>query len=477
MGVTMLGTVVTSAIIARSLGPSNMGTYSYLLWITGILVALCHFGLPTALTKFVAEALGEGKTADARVVARRILIVQAAIAVGLSITGKYVLSNTSHGGTTLATLAVLLVLPMAMQQSLIALITGAQAFSTLAICSTAGSTIQAMLILAAWWSGGTVERFMLALLVSNVVIAVIYGAAAYASLLKTETQPITGAALNARAIFRFAGPVAYLVLLDMVVWQRSEVFFLRRAALMQEIAFYSLAYIIVNRLAEVLTSATSTLLPMQAQNAFRRENLAKVQTKALCTLQMFLLPICAIAVVVAKPATIAIYGESYVRVAQIIPVLLFSLFAASFSDVAIPTIYTLNKQRALLIPLSATAILNLALAYVLVPKWGAMGAALANSSAQVLESCFLIAISFHLLDVAMPWNKLRRIYLAATVAFTPAILLASNGAPFSVTAAGLGMGCLLYVALLFWQQQIEPSDWALLTSALNITRTSDARIA
>jgi O-antigen/teichoic acid export membrane protein len=476
MGVTMSATVITSAIVARSLGPSNMGTYSYLLWITGVLVALCHFGLPTALTKFVAEALGRRSKTEARLVARRILVVQAGIAVGLTLVGQYLLSHTSQGSTTVATLAVLLVLPMAMQQALIGLITGAQAFSTLAICSTAGSTIQTMLILAAWWSGGTVERFMLALLTSNVVIALIYGAAAYVSVLKPEAEAMRDEPLNAAAIFRFAGPVTYLVLLDMVVWQRSEVFFLRRAALMQEIAFYSVAYIIANRLAEVLTSATSTLLPMQAHNAMRRENLAKLQTEALCTLQMFLLPICAIALILVKPATIALYGESYARVAQILPVLLFSLFAASFTDVGIATIYALNKQRSVLIPLSATAILNLGLAYILVPKWGAVGAALANSTAQVLEGFFLIAVSFHLLDAALPWSKLRRIYLAAAIAFAPASLLALKGAPATAIAAGVASGCALYVAVLFWQQEIEPSDWALLKAALNITRTSNAPI-
>jgi len=48
--------------------------------------------------------------------------------------------------------------------------------------------------------------------------------------------------------------------MDMIVWQRSEIFFLPLLCV-QEIAFYSLALLIINRLSEILVSATSTLLP------------------------------------------------------------------------------------------------------------------------------------------------------------------------------------------------------------------------
>ena len=51
---------VTSSIIARMLGPGDMGAYGYVTWLVGTLAIAANIGLPMAITKYVSEFMGGG---------------------------------------------------------------------------------------------------------------------------------------------------------------------------------------------------------------------------------------------------------------------------------------------------------------------------------------------------------------------------------------------------------------------------------
>ena len=475
--ITTLAALVSSAVVARALGPSSMGLYSYALWVTGIVVALCHFGLPTAATKFIAEFMGKKNGQQARLVARKVLAAQGLIAMVMSISAALVLRHSLLKTSGLWVLAVLLVLPLVLQQTLVGILFGAQAFGRIAVCSSVTSLIQTGLVLVAWRLGGSVRQFLIALLIANIVSAVMYWVAISGAMPRVDNEQRSQSVPDTRVILRFAGPVAYFVLLDMVVWQRSEVYFLKQSFLWQEIAFYSISYLLVNRLTELLTSATSTLLPIQAfDSASGPIGVGRTHTRALCALQMAVLPMCAITSILAKPVILAIYGAAYSRVVQIILILLLSPIAITLTHVGIATVYALNKQRAIILPVTATAVVNLLLAYKLVPRWGAMGAAAANSTAQLAEGLFLILFSSHLLGARVPWNRLSRIYAAAVLTFSPAAILSANGSSIVIVVSVLTLGGAAYLALLVWQQEIQAREWKAIVAAVSIGRRSHVAI-
>src|SRR5271167_1640057 len=89
------GTIFTSAIIARTLGPGNMGVYGYAMWLVGTLGVLANIGLPAAITKYVSEFIGRGDTATAARLGKRLLLTQLAVAAGVSgLTACFVLLKT-----------------------------------------------------------------------------------------------------------------------------------------------------------------------------------------------------------------------------------------------------------------------------------------------------------------------------------------------------------------------------------------------
>jgi hypothetical protein len=51
--------LITSALIARGLGPDDFGSYAYVIWLTGLLIMLGNNGLAISGIRFVSESHGE----------------------------------------------------------------------------------------------------------------------------------------------------------------------------------------------------------------------------------------------------------------------------------------------------------------------------------------------------------------------------------------------------------------------------------
>src|SRR5450755_1031794 len=50
--------IITNAVIARGLSPSDFGRYAYVIYMSGVLVIISNNGLTTSGIRFVAEMLG-----------------------------------------------------------------------------------------------------------------------------------------------------------------------------------------------------------------------------------------------------------------------------------------------------------------------------------------------------------------------------------------------------------------------------------
>ena len=82
--VTTLFGLCISILMARALGPTALGHYSYWFWVVGILPGLFGFGLWPAALKFSAELLGRDQPGLARAVVLALARVQGAVSVTLA---------------------------------------------------------------------------------------------------------------------------------------------------------------------------------------------------------------------------------------------------------------------------------------------------------------------------------------------------------------------------------------------------------
>lgn len=87
-------------------------------------------------------------------------------------------------------------------------------------------------------------------------------------------------------------------------------------------------------------------------------------------------PMFAVAFAAAEPLTVLLYGERYAEAAPILSILALGMFADSTLGFNAPTLRVVGKVRWLLVVNITAAAVNVGLNVLLIPRWGALGAAI-----------------------------------------------------------------------------------------------------
>ena len=425
--ITMGSTVCTSAIIARMLGPANMGVYGYAMWIVGTLGILANLGLPGALTKYIAEYVGSGDLATAKRVGKGLLVTQAIIAAGVagllaSLTFFRVPYHEIIG------VAALLLFAQALQQSLNSALAGIQRFDRLALISVyVGIISVASVGIAALLHAGVVGMLWatFAGVVATIVLFYRDVRRFLLQLPQTSSRPIDESHDPFRRIRKFSLTVSYILLIDAIVWQRSEILFLKTYSTVAQIGFYTIAYSMASKLSDITGTFSTTLMPLYSETYGRNglRDIGSVFTNAAKYLQILMVPICLVGVAVSKPVIQLIYGSQFLSVALPLQILLLSLPLTCIGVVISPLLYGVDKQSFIAKYGTAVAVLNLALDLILIPKHAAVGAAIANSTAQIAGVLGGAIYVVRVIGVAFPWKSTGKIYAAAAIAATPVFYL------------------------------------------------------
>jgi O-antigen/teichoic acid export membrane protein len=387
LAISMGATLCTSAIIARRLGPANMGVYGYAMWIVGTLGILANIGLPNALTKYIAEYMGSGDVGTAVRVGKRLLLTQLGVAAGVSVlTACFMLLKSPY--RSIIGLAAIMLFVQALQQSLGAALAGIQRFDRLAMISLyVGLVSVASVGMAALLHAGVMGMLWATLIGLGVSIGLYYRDInkLLLSLPVPPSQPLPATSDPFRRIRKFSITVSYILLVDAIVWQRSEVLFLKGYSTVAQIAFYTLAYSIASKLSEIASTFSTTLMPLYSESYGRHglRDIGLVFINALKYLQMLMVPLCLVGVAVARPLAQLIYGPQFLAVALPLQLLLVALSVTSIGVVISPLLYGVDKQSFIAKYGTVVAVLNLALDLLLIPKYAAVGAAAANSIAQI----------------------------------------------------------------------------------------------
>jgi O-antigen/teichoic acid export membrane protein len=470
LAIGIISTVCTSAILARTLGPGNMGIYGYAMWLVGTLGILANIGLPSALTKFVSEYMGRGDGAMAAHLGKRLLLTQLLVALLVSaVTACFVLLKTPYRNVIV--LAAIMVLLQALQQGLVAALAGVQKFDKIAMVTLYVSLAQVASIGVAALLHSGVLGMLWATLIGLAVGAWLSYRAVDRLLLKLETQPASLAPemsdLYSR-IRKFSLTISYVLLLDTIVWQRSEVLFLKWYSTLAEIAFYTLAYSIVSKMNDVASVFAGTLLPLYSES-YGRSGLGEVGfffRNSLKYLQMGMVPLCALGFVVAKPLVLLLYGVKFLPLVVPLQVLVVSLAVTSIGGVNSPLLLGIGKQGFIAKFGTCVAVLNLTLDFSLIPHYGALGAAVANCAAQIVGAVGGTFYVISYVKAKFPWRSTATIYVAAAIAAAPVYYCFARpqlGIP--IEAGSVVIGALLYIGLLVVAGELEKSDWGVLRGA------------
>lgn len=423
-------------MIARLLGPEGMGNYSYAVWVSALLLSAAHGGVPTAMTRYIAETLARRRWYALKRVFARLLVWQIAVVLVVCLTALLILRLTHPERPVLYLIAIAIVLPQVLHQAVTGAMTGLQRFDRIATVSVISATLNVgAVVIAASLRCGPAGVLLFVCLATS--LSVIFGLLLLNSTFRGmssdsqnwETKEFESYRSLELRVRWFSVTVWYLVLLDLVVWDRSEVFFLKRYSHISQVAIYSIAFTLVSKMWEAASSVTSNLAPLAADAIGKSdsEGVGRLYYRAVRYIHALLFPICIFGVGVCRPAVVLLYGRQYLSIVPVLQILLIVPVLLSLTEAGVAIVYAFERQGFLALAVTPTALLNIALAWLMVPRYGAIGAALASTAAQLVEAGVMIWLATRISRSAPRLSSVLRVWVLAVAAAVPAAVSSIKG--------------------------------------------------
>jgi O-antigen/teichoic acid export membrane protein len=455
--------------VARTYGPSKLGSYVYYLWVATTLTGLCFLGLFSAVRKYLADYAGRKEPRIFRAVLRVCVSVELFVLTAVSLAGLLWINLTAASDERVFGSVILLsILPSGATAMATAVNESVQEIRpnvVASICS--GLLYTATMLLAVLLDLGLVG-LAAAYLSSRVcdclvrwrltwtrlpgyVLAIGDGPAALDGKPKLPEGLV-------REIAIFVGESSILALLTMVVWNRSETFFLKRYSAIEEVAYFSVAFGLSVMPAGIVgpfsRAAGASVYAERGREAKAGVRVALAYWRYLAFLIM---PTCLGLAVMSGPLLRVLYGAKYIDAA---PVLMLAAGMSMFAPLAAPAttlITAAGGQRILVKAGLVAAAITLLLDYFLVRAHAAIGGALANGLGQALCAVITIVIARRY-AFAIPGVFFIRV-TAAAFGMAAVVWTVIQALPDLVgIVLGPAVGAVVYCALLRALQVLDETD-------------------
>ena len=464
--IRLLVALLSSAAIvvaARSLGPFNTGAYSYALWVVATIVAVGALSFPDATVKYVSEFLGAGNEDRARQVARRLVSIQFVTVVTIAVGSCAVrLTLFRDVSWTLWLLGSIIAIAMTVDNATGAVLEGVRRFDQTAYASLAGAIAQVTgIVLSAVLHWGLTG--MLGGVAAGTLVSMGFRLHASRRLLLGSfaiVRPDKYDPLGPR-IRSFSFTASLILIISILLWQRSEFFVVQRFLGYAEIGFYAIAYGIAVKVIQIGDALTHPLMPFFSNFYGERgaESLAGHLPDFFKYVTMIMAPISLAGFVLAAPAIQILFGERFLPAAPALRLLLLGAPASACAVVVLVFLYAVDKTGAIAIGSACLVGVKLVLAVTLIPRYAIVGAALTNVVPQVCALAIGLPYIAGLVKARIPLSAALRVYVLAVLAFVPAIVSAWLHASVWMSLMFAGLGGLAYGTLLLRTGQLRTSDW------------------
>lgn len=468
---TFLTGLILSVLIARFLGPENTGIYNYFIWLINVFVLIAGLGGGTTIIKYVAGFLSKNELGKTSYFLRRLFLFQFFLAIILT-TALLVFNNLfgffAPGISNYFFIALLAFFPYLWVTSSLSILQGSQKYKTIAKINIFVNALMICSIFAVLILNGNVFNLLLTHLAIYLVSSVIYFFITKKYFLKKSNKL---SSVKSKEILSYGGSIYLITILDAVVWQKSEIFFLGFFSHSREIAFYSIAYGLANMVILVIANSfNSVLVPIFSQLKVRGENL-KIQAGYFRTtklLSIIMIPIAAGLFILSPVIISLVYGPSYLASSLIFSILIIPITLAAIAGSGSALIYSLNKLWFIIrwgIPL---AILNITLDFLLIPLYGGIGAALANAITQILGLSIGTFYIIRLLKMPFPAPTFFKALVASAIMVIFLILLSSlNLNVFVYLSLSVVFGAIIYLITIINLKTFDKTDFLMLKSMDN----------
>jgi O-antigen/teichoic acid export membrane protein len=445
--------IVGSILVVNSLTPEAYGEFGYYLWLFGIVGTLGTLSLPNAITKITSELRGAGRSHEAISLTFWVLLT---VTVLNALLAACLILGSFRGGSEeawfLVAIAVALI-PNGAAAVCRSFLWGKQRYRDVSAVVSGTSIAQLGFIVIAWQNEWSTLGFVIATVLGTVaqsIVLFLLLIRRYQSRLKIPARPQS---TLWRHYVGFAGPFALALIIEVIIWQRSEIFFLERYGQLDQAGYYNLAYTFYGMLLTLGWAAVTGFYPAISHDfgSADWERIAYRFRQGALIAMVFAAPIALGGWVTAGPLITLFYGAKMQPAILVTRVLFLGLLPGTLAAMmgltlsAVGGIWVHVKLGVLL------SAVNIALDLTLIPRWGAVGGAIANLAVQAAYSILLIVVLRKSYRLELPWRLFAKVGAIAvmTTLFLPWLL--------SVYSLGLGgltvvivLAAVFYLALLCW---------------------------
>ncbi len=431
--------LLASIAVARYLGPTKLGYYSYINFFVSVVTRTSGAGLSGATRKYMAEFLAQEQPGKARAVyhlAYRYQLLGAVLLTVVGLLAVWLLGDPSY--RLVASLLILSIIP--------GLMSWVPAQANNAFEDAAKNTKSAFGYLIAYvvvigltlYFHWDLVGIASATLVGRTVEVLLRTGPLHARLRAMPLEPLEeGTIADLR---RFCLEAIGTQMLMTIVWDRSEMLFLKHYSTLEQISFYSISFTLAGNLLvvpRILTGATGITLMVEAlRDPTRVDSIVRNSCRYLL---LFVFPIYLGAAAIAGQAIRVAYTSRYAAAGPVLMISAILAMPRAFQEIPEVLMRASDRQRQLFAMIAVTGVLNLLLDWTLIPRFGAVGAAWGNGLSQAFGICAFWYKARQVFRFSFPVGAAVRLGLAGTL---------MGGAAYAIgrTVPGL-LGVLASVAV------------------------------
>jgi O-antigen/teichoic acid export membrane protein len=381
--ITLVCTLLTTVVIARVIGPTRLGYFNLIFWLTSITCSVGSLGIPLTTFKYMGEFLGGGQKELARAVFFYNLWAQTVIACALTVVGLITVFTLVDPAYRVC--SILLVLSM-VPNMMTFVPSQANSAAEDAALNTRGSFVGAIVYVAA---------VAVSLLLGWNLVGIAAGVLLYRTAeLAVKTVPVLESMKSVprvpvpkeirRRMFSFSGLSTGLMILQIVIWDRSDIIFLKLLQPdIRQLAFFSVCFSVADRLMRIPQTFANALSATQmAEYGRDKARLFRMTSKASTYVLLGALPILIGVACIGGPFVRLMYGPQYLSAIPVFIVVALLSIPKAILTPAQTLLYSAEDLGFILKWGCVAAAINIFLDLALIPGHGALGAAWANGVAQ-----------------------------------------------------------------------------------------------
>jgi O-antigen/teichoic acid export membrane protein len=464
--VSLLFGLLSSALIARGIGPENFGRFSYVLWISGILVLIANNGLTTTALRFVSENLGKKQDKVASDVHGWLLRGQhlALLATALVFIATAELSrpldwNMSASVFLLVVLASVVTKAYAIFEVSVA--KGHGQFSVDAVSSTLMTAFSLLVTLGLFLMRAPTIAYLVLFVFANTLYFLVAR-----RMIRVRGIAATSAPLEAELNTRIRSHLGWTIVLTLAAAfsnRASETYLLGKYFGAAEVGFFAIAAAFTRGGMDLLVvGVNAVLMPLMA-HGYGEGGATRVHAILSNSVRFFTfggLLLAGVGFMWADVVVTLMYGSEYHEAVNVLRVMIL-VAGVTLSQGGFGALLSTTDNQIIRAGVAiASALVSAAAAFLLVPRFGLNGAILSFAISSLVIYMVVCVGVIRVFGVKLPWRELSRLMLAAGVAALASGALLLLGQELLVQfAAGL-LFALVYLSGTVFFRAWREEDYA-----------------